>query len=135
MNTKLYTYKSKNVFMLLLLAGILFSMYSCQYETVPVGTSFVQNNWINISSSTWRRWAFLLLCIYWNEFWRDKMYNLVKCSICCGSGLVRKQKGFFSEQVTCQHCEGTGNTVSFKPLTPSLLTLILGDLKCLTLTN
>ena len=38
MNTKLYTYKRKNMFMLLLLTGILFSMYSCQYETVPVGT-------------------------------------------------------------------------------------------------
>lgn len=38
MNTKLYTYKKKNMFMLLLLTGILFSMYSCQYETVPVGT-------------------------------------------------------------------------------------------------
>ena len=54
MNTKLYTYKRKNVFILLLLTGILFSMYSCQYETVPVGTiapigiSPVQNNWINI---------------------------------------------------------------------------------------
>ena len=50
MNTKLYTYKRKNVFILLLLTGILFSMYSCQYETVPVGTiapigiSPVQNN-------------------------------------------------------------------------------------------
>ena len=51
MNTKLYTYKSKNVFMLLLLAGILFSMYSCQYETVPVGkiipigaSAAIQNN-------------------------------------------------------------------------------------------
>lgn len=58
------------MFMLLLLTGILFSMYSCQYETVPVGTSVplgispVQNNWINISSSTWRSWAFLLLCVY-----------------------------------------------------------------------
>ena len=57
MNTKLYTYKRKNVFMLLLLTGILFSMYSCQYEVVPVGTtapvgaSSIQNNWINISSS------------------------------------------------------------------------------------
>ena len=57
MNTKLYTYKRKNIFILLLLTGILFSMYSCQYETVPVGTSIpigispVQNNWINISSS------------------------------------------------------------------------------------
>lgn len=39
MNMKLYTYKRKNVFMLLLLTGILFSMYSCQYEAVPVGTS------------------------------------------------------------------------------------------------
>ena len=37
MNTKLYTYKRKNVFMLLLLTGILFSMYSCQYEVVPIG--------------------------------------------------------------------------------------------------
>ena len=60
MNTKLYTYKRKNVFILLLLTGILFSMYSCQYEVVPVGTivpvgasSTLQNNWINISSSTW----------------------------------------------------------------------------------
>ena len=56
MNMKLYTYKRKSVFMLLLLVGILFSMYSCQYETVPVGTNTliraaVQNNWINISSS------------------------------------------------------------------------------------
>lgn len=47
MNTKLYTYKRstlknykrKNVFMILLLAGILFSMYSCQYEVVPIGTT------------------------------------------------------------------------------------------------
>lgn len=38
MNTKLYTYKKKNMFMLLLLTGILFSMYSCQYEVVPIGT-------------------------------------------------------------------------------------------------
>ena len=50
MNTKLYTYKRKNVFILLLLTGILFSMYSCQYEAAPLGTaipigaSFVQNN-------------------------------------------------------------------------------------------
>ena len=56
MNTKLYTYKRKNVFILLLLTGILFSMYSCQYEVVPIGTivpvgTSVQNNWINISSS------------------------------------------------------------------------------------
>ena len=58
------------------------------------------------------------------------MYNLVKCRTCYGTGAVRKQKGFFSEEVTCQHCEGTGNTVSFKPLMPSLLTLIIGDLKC-----
>ena len=53
MNTKLYTYKRKNMFMLLLLTGILFSMYSCQYEVVPIGTivpvgTSVQNNWINI---------------------------------------------------------------------------------------
>jgi hypothetical protein len=39
MNTKLYSYKRKSMFMLLLLTGILFSMYSCQYETVPVVTS------------------------------------------------------------------------------------------------
>ena len=39
MNTKLDTYKRKNMFMLLLLTGILFSMYSCQYEFVPVGTT------------------------------------------------------------------------------------------------
>ena len=38
------------MFMLLLLAGILFSMYSCQYEVVPIGTtipvgaSSIQNN-------------------------------------------------------------------------------------------
>lgn len=38
MNMKLYTYKRKSIFMLLLLTGILFSMYSCQYEVVPVGT-------------------------------------------------------------------------------------------------
>lgn len=49
MNTKLYTYKRKNVFILLLLTGILFSMYSCQYEVVPIGTTApvgasVQNN-------------------------------------------------------------------------------------------
>ena len=54
MNTKLYTYKRKNVFILLLLTGILFSMYSCQYEVVPIGTivpvgaSSIQNNWMNI---------------------------------------------------------------------------------------
>ena len=54
MNTKLYTYKRKNMFMLLLLTGILFSMYSCQYEVVPIGTivpvgaSSIQNNWMNI---------------------------------------------------------------------------------------
>ena len=53
MNTKLYTYKRKNMFMLLLLTGILFSMYSCQYEVVPIGTivpvgTSVQNNCINI---------------------------------------------------------------------------------------
>ena len=65
MDSKLYTYKRKNVFMLLLLTGILFSMYSCQHEAIPVGTnvaigtiipigaSSIQNNWINISSSTW----------------------------------------------------------------------------------
>ena len=39
MDMKLYTYKRKSVFMLLLLVGILFSMYSCQYEAVPVGTT------------------------------------------------------------------------------------------------
>ena len=50
MDMKLYTYKRKSMFMLLLLTGILFSMYSCQYEVVPVGTSApigispVQNN-------------------------------------------------------------------------------------------
>ena len=50
MNTKLYTYKKKNIFILLLSTGILFSMYSCQYEVVPVGTtapvgaSSIQNN-------------------------------------------------------------------------------------------
>lgn len=51
MNTKLYTYKRKNMFMLLLLTGILFSMYSCQHEAVPVGTivpngasAVIQNN-------------------------------------------------------------------------------------------
>lgn len=38
MDMKLYAYKRKIVFMLLLLAGILFSMSSCQYETVPIGT-------------------------------------------------------------------------------------------------
>lgn len=70
MNTKLYTYKNKNILIALFLALLLFSLYSCQYETVPVGTSVplgispVQNNWINISSSTWRSWAFLLLCVY-----------------------------------------------------------------------
>ena len=59
MNTKLYTYKRKNMFILLLLTGILFSMYSCQYEVVPVGTTIavgtnasieaaVQNNWMNM---------------------------------------------------------------------------------------
>lgn len=31
------------MFMLILLTGILFSMHSCQYEVVPIGTS-VQNN-------------------------------------------------------------------------------------------
>ena len=45
MNMKLYTYKRKTMLILLLLTGVLFSMYSCQYETVPVGTSAViQNN-------------------------------------------------------------------------------------------
>lgn len=52
MNTKLYTYKRstlknykrKNMFMILLLTGILISMYSCQYETVPIGTSSIQSN-------------------------------------------------------------------------------------------
>lgn len=39
MDMKLYTYKRKSMFMLLLLVGILFSMYSCQYETIPVGTT------------------------------------------------------------------------------------------------
>lgn len=46
MNTKLYTYKDsikgykfKNVIIVLLLTGILFSMYSCQHEVVPVGAS------------------------------------------------------------------------------------------------
>ena len=51
MDMKLYTYKRKNMFMLLLLVGILFSMYSCQYDTVPIGTitpigasAVIQNN-------------------------------------------------------------------------------------------
>lgn len=38
MNTKLYTYRVKGVFITLLLTGILFSMYSCQHEVVPIGT-------------------------------------------------------------------------------------------------
>ena len=57
MNTKLYTYKDsikgykfKSVIIALLLTGILFSMYSCQHEAVPVGASVhvgassIQNN-------------------------------------------------------------------------------------------
>ena len=39
MNTKLYIYKMKGVFITLLLTGILFSMYSCQHEAVPIGTT------------------------------------------------------------------------------------------------
>ena len=56
MNTKLYTYKNKNILITLFLTLLLFSLYSCQYEVVPVGTTisvgtsiplgipFVQNN-------------------------------------------------------------------------------------------
>ena len=65
MNMKLYTYKRKNMFMLLLLAGILFSMYSCQYETVPVGkiipigaSAVIQNNWINMRDCSWQSGLF-----------------------------------------------------------------------------
>ena len=54
MDMKLYTYKRKSVFMLLLLVGILFSMYSCQYETVPVGTIVPVGNYVplGIASTT-----------------------------------------------------------------------------------
>lgn len=46
MNMKLYTYKDsiksykfKSVIIALLLTGIMFSLYSCQYEVVPIGTT------------------------------------------------------------------------------------------------
>lgn len=39
MNTKLYTYKNKNILIALFLTLLLFSLYSCQYETVPIGTT------------------------------------------------------------------------------------------------
>ena len=51
MNTKLYTYKRKNMFMLLLLTGILFSMYSCQYEVVPIGTTISVGTTVPIGAS------------------------------------------------------------------------------------
>ena len=76
MNTKLYTYKRKNIFILLLLTGILFSMYSCQYETVPVGTitpigasAVIQNNWINIREGLDSFSLFIILCLS-NRSWR-----------------------------------------------------------------
>ena len=71
MNMKLYTYKRKNMFMLLLLTGILFSMYSCQYEVVPIGTivpvgasAVIQNNWINMRDCSWQSSLFLLSYVY-----------------------------------------------------------------------
>ena len=54
------------MFMLLLLTGILFSMYSCQYEVVPVGTSVpvgassIQNNWMNMREGIYS----FLRCLY-----------------------------------------------------------------------
>ena len=65
MDMKLYTYKRKNMFMLLLLTGILFSMYSCQYEVVPIGTivpvgaSSIQNNWMNMREGLYSFLPFL----------------------------------------------------------------------------
>lgn len=50
MNTKLYTYKNKNILIALFLTLLLSSLYSCQYEVVPIGTivpigaSSIQNN-------------------------------------------------------------------------------------------
>ena len=53
------------MFMLLLLTGILFSMYSCQYEVVPIGTivpvgaSSIQNNWMNMREGLYSFLPFL----------------------------------------------------------------------------
>lgn len=46
MNMKSLNYKSaaltsfriKNLLLIAILTGVLFSMYSCQYETIPIGT-------------------------------------------------------------------------------------------------
>ena len=83
MNMKLYTYKSKNLFMILLLTGILFSMYSCQYEAIPVGTNVaigtiipigasavIQNNWINIRDCSWQSSLFFIILCLSNKCWR-----------------------------------------------------------------
>ena len=83
MNTKLYTYKSKNVFMLLLLAGILFSMYSCQYETVPVGkiipigaSAAIQNNWINMRDCSWQSSLFFVILCLSDRMLENEMFNI-----------------------------------------------------------
>ena len=53
------------MFILLLLTGILFSMYSCQYEVVPIGTivpvgaSSIQNNWMNMREGLYSFLPFL----------------------------------------------------------------------------
>ena len=80
MNMKLYTYKRKNTFMLLLLAGILLSMYSCQYDTVPIGTiipigasAVIQNNWINMRDCSWQSSLFFIILCLSNKSWRITM--------------------------------------------------------------
>lgn len=50
--------------------------------------------------------------------------KLKQCSTCYGKGEVRKQKGFFSEPIKCEACEGLGNVITFKPLVPTLFEII-----------
>ena len=65
MNTKLYTYKNKNILIALFLTLLLSSLYSCQYEVVPIGTivpvgaSSIQNNWMNMREGLYSFLPFL----------------------------------------------------------------------------
>ena len=72
------------MFMLLLLVGILFSMYSCQYDTVPIGTiipigasAVIQNNWINMRDCSWQSSLFFIILCLSNNVGEFKMLDLM----------------------------------------------------------